>query len=92
MNFTFAEIDVLISRGYLDKDQQNTFGINYGYKSTNQGFGSYSVRKSDDGEIITQSARPINVDCDDGTYDMEYETDYYKTFEDFVNHKPYKTV
>lgn len=88
-DFTFAEIDVLIQRGFLDKSDENKFGIQYASKSTNQGFGHYSVSKYADGQIVYHYSFPTNVDPDWGTYDTSSGSEYYKTFEDFITNKPY---
>lgn len=90
MDFTFEELDELIKRGLLSKDKAYTFGINYAYKSTNQGFGSYSIEKKDNGEIHFHSSQPYNVDPDDASYNMEYREEYYYNFKDYLENKPYK--
>jgi len=89
MDFTFTEIDVLIKMGWLEKDKVNTFGISSISKSTNQGFGHTSLRKTESGEIIYNYSTPVNVDPDDGSCDYSDGTKYYKNFDDFINHKPY---
>lgn len=88
MDFTFAEIDVLIKRGYLTEDKVNTFGISSA--GTSRNYGSTNLYKTDDGEVVVHSSGACNVDPDDGSYTMKYSTTYYKTFEDFENYNHYK--
>lgn len=88
-NFTFLEIDKLIDRGWLDEESRHKFGIDYVSKSTNQGFGWYSIRKLDNDEIEYNSHYPTNVDPDDGSYDMVYVKELYHSFDDYLNNKPY---
>lgn len=88
MDFTFAEIDVLIAKGMLPKDKINTFGISSADKGDN--YRSHHVRKNDDGSISESWYYPVNVDCDDGSYDTRHFSAEYHTFADFVANKPYK--
>jgi hypothetical protein len=91
MDFNFAEIDYLISRGILREEKRNTFGINFvDYGGNGQGFGYRILTKQDNGEIREVWSTPTNVDPDWGTYDDSGGTRLYKNFEDFKNHKPYK--
>jgi hypothetical protein len=90
-NFTFKEIDHLIARGYLGLDSQNTFGIKYASKTTNQGFGWHSISKEPGGEIHTSSHYPTNVDPDDGSCDMKHDKEKYRSFDDYLKGEPYYT-
>ena len=91
MDFTFEEIDYLISRGVLEKTDAHKFGISSAYGSTNMGFGSWGLIKTEEGEFHTWSSSPVNVDCDDGSYDIARCSAKYKTFEDYKNRKAYET-
>lgn len=89
IDFTFKEIDHLITRGWLEENRRHEFGINHILKHTNQGFGRYSLTKQDNGEIEYRAHYPINVDPDDGRYDTKHELKVYRTFDDYVNDNPY---
>lgn len=88
-DFTFKEIDHLIEMGWLNEDYRHKFGINYASKSTNQGFGWYSIRKHENDEIEYNAHFPVNVDPDDGSCDMKHVKRIFKTFDDLLNNKPY---
>lgn len=88
-DFTFLELDHLIERGYLDKDKSHTFGINCISKSTNQGFGHWTLTKLENEEIHYSSSSPTNVDPDDGSYDTKLIERKYHNFNDFLNRKHY---
>jgi len=88
-DFTFKEIDHLIAYGWLGEDSRHKFGINYASKSTNQGFGWYSIKKHDNDEIEYNAHYPVNVDPDDGSCDMEHVKKLYHSFDDYINNKPY---
>lgn len=90
MDFTFEEIDILIDKGWLSKDQENIFGIKHALKSSNQGFGTQWLNKFENGEILYSYSLPTNVDPDDGSYDMKSGNRYYKNFKDYTNNTPYK--
>ncbi len=92
MDFNFAEIDHLITRGLLRENQRNIFGVNLGDGGGNgQGFGYHYVYKNEQGEVIETWSSPTNVDPDDGTCDYRGGRKVYKTFENFMNRSPYKT-
>ena len=53
---------------------------------------AYSLRISENGDIVYWSMTPVNVDCDSGKSDTETITRKYKTFEDFKSNKHYDEV
>ena len=89
IDFTFKEIDHLITRGWLEETQRHKFGINHISNITNHGFGRRILTKQDNGEIKYESYYPRYIDPDDGSYDTGYELKMYKTFDDFLNNKHY---
>lgn len=47
------------------------------------------VRQDENGEVIDTGSSPVNIDCDDGSYDTrEYEY-RYKTIDDYENYNHY---
>jgi hypothetical protein len=90
MDFTFEEIDHLISRGELSKDSAHKFGISSAGGSSNQGFGYTYIYKNEKGEVIESWSTPGNVDCDDGSYTSYSGKRKYKTFQDYKEGKPFE--
>lgn len=88
-DFTFQEIDHLISKGWLKEESRHKFGINYASKSINEGFGWYSIRKHNNEEIEYNASFPVNVDPDDGSCDMKHIKRIYTNFDGYMNNKPY---
>jgi hypothetical protein len=46
-----------------------------------------SLTKLKNGEIEYNSSYPINVDCDDSSYDMEYEKKTFKSLKEYLKYE-----
>lgn len=76
---------------YLEKHKWHKLSDSYFSRKSMHDDGSdyYMLWIDKNGEIIYTSSYPINVDPDWGTCDRAHETLKYKTFEDYINNKPF---
>lgn len=82
--YSQEEIDYLLSRGFKASGVDGSW-----YTKPTDNFRRCSIVLQPNGELHYSSHYPINVDCDDGSYDTEHCEMKFKSFDDFKLNNPY---
>ena len=83
MSWTQEEIDLLKSKNYNPYCETQA---SYNF-SSHSGFDWYTLEKNTDGSVTYFSHYPVNVDPDDGSYDMEHSSEVHESLEAFFKHR-----